>query len=173
MTRTVKLLIAGLVLSLSVNLLVGGMMVGHHLTGRGHAGGEGRGPGMGFMPGLSREMRPYVRAELEARREEGRQRIQAIREARREAGRVLRSEPFDRAAAAAALARLREVGAESQVALHEALLEAFAKAPPEARTAAPEERRERRRRDKPEDGPSEGKGAAGGDAEAEPAPATR
>ncbi|HYC04475.1 MAG TPA: periplasmic heavy metal sensor [Azospirillaceae bacterium] len=166
MSRTVKILAALLTLSVALNLLVGGMILGRWLQGPHGMKGEhavlrqggdrpqGKRPRdfvERFVASAPEEMRPYMREALEGRREEAQAHRSEVQEARRAVGTALAAEPFDRAAAGAALERLRTVTAEGQRRLHEVVLQAYEAAPPEVRAkAAARQWRERGEKGEPQ-----------------------
>jgi uncharacterized membrane protein len=136
--RGVKIALA---VSLALNLLVVGL-VGGALLGRGGDPGDApaiRTLGLGpFALALSREGRDDVRRRIEADLPAiARDRIR-IGRSLREVQRALLTEPFDRAAAAAALARSREASVALQAHGHGALLDALAAMSAEDRAAVAE-----------------------------------
>lgn len=124
-----------LALSLAVNLAIVGLVVGA-MIGFGPMGDRDdprlRALGLGpFAMALSREDRAGFtarmdRATLRAERRTLGEGLVSLRQA-------LRAEPFDRAAAAAALARMRDATVTLQEVSHDALLDQIAQMPPAAR----------------------------------------
>lgn len=126
-----------LALSLAVNLAVAGLVIGA-VIGFGPTGDRDdprlRALGLGpFAMALSREDRAGFSERLD--RGALRQERRALGEGLTALGQALRSEPFDRAAAAAALARLRVATTGLQTVSHDALLDQIAQMPAAERAA--------------------------------------
>jgi uncharacterized membrane protein len=117
-------------LALNVTLLV---VLGLSRATAPHHHGEG-GPGSGSrIPGpwalraaLTDDRRAEIDPILGEHREPVRDAVRATREARREVNAVLRADPFDRGAFAAALARLRVQDAATAEAVHAMLVDTTA-----------------------------------------------
>ncbi|QJE72809.1 periplasmic heavy metal sensor [Aerophototrophica crusticola] len=126
MRRSTLFLTIALVISVSLNLLVAGLMLGHHLSGRGGRGGN---------PSLDRlfatvpdEIRREVRRAMSEDGQAREARRQALREARQQVAAALGARPFDPAAADAALANLRAHGEQVADKLHATLVRTMAEA---------------------------------------------
>jgi len=123
MKRTTLILSVALVLSVAVNLLIAGMVIGHRF------GGDRRGPHelAGILDrslwAVPRDLRGDVRSRLHGGRDGLETRMQAVREARRAANEALRARPVDPASAEAALARLRAATGDAQAAFHGIVLD--------------------------------------------------
>jgi uncharacterized membrane protein len=132
--RGVKIALA---VSLALNLAVAGL-VGGAVLGR---GGPDEAPairalGLGpFALALPRERRDEMRGRMEADMPRIRAERGEIGRSLREVQRALLAEPFDREAAAQALARSREASLTLQEAGHEALLDTLAAMSAEERAA--------------------------------------
>jgi uncharacterized membrane protein len=120
-----------LALSVAVNLLVGGALLGRLFRGP---------PGPPPMAWALKDLDPALRESLRPRL---RERLADAQPARRELrlslralGEALRQEPMDRAGASRALAGLRASGSRYQAVLHESLLDILAELPAERREAA-------------------------------------
>ena len=116
-----------LAVSIGLNLVLAGVMVGSRLARRDMHHGQG------FPPG--KHPVPEVAGVFKAHRAEFGERRRAAARARSDVQEILNREPFDRVALDAALAKLRAETEQSQQMLHRALADAAA-------TAAPERRRE-------------------------------
>lgn len=148
MRRSTLILTVALVVSVSLNLLVAGLMLGHHLSGRGGRGGN---------PGLERlfatvpdEVRREVRRAMAEDEQVRDARRLALREARQQVAAALSARPFDPAAADAALTNLRAQGDQVADKLHATLVRAMAEA--QARGTLPPPRADRQR-DRDDDPP--------------------
>ena len=121
-----------LALSVAVNLLVGGALIGRLFRAP-----PGPPPPMAWAlkdldPSVREKLRPRLRerlVEAQPARRELRLALQAL-------GEALRQEPMDRDGASRALAGLRESGSRYQAVLHESLLDLLAELPAERREAA-------------------------------------
>ncbi|MGE0717508.1 MAG: periplasmic heavy metal sensor [Alphaproteobacteria bacterium] len=127
------LLPAGLLASLALNVFLGSALVGRYTHDR--ARGE---PWMlaslrEFAERLPPSARETTRETLRARRAMLGAQRQELRDARFAVARALGAEPFDRAAAAGAFARLREATQAISVTTQEAIVDAAARLPVEAR----------------------------------------
>lgn len=129
MTPWTKRLSIFLTISVALNLLLAGFLLGRGL----HRGGE-RMP-QGVAPGAALWGRGHGpgRGAFERHRAELHGEQVALRAARRSALEVLRKEPFDAKSLEQALAGLRGETVKSQEALHRALLDAANAATPEER----------------------------------------
>jgi uncharacterized membrane protein len=114
-----------LAVSIGLNLVLAGVMVGSRLARRDTPHGEGFPPGK--HPG------PEIDSVFKSHRAEFGERRRATARARSDVQEILNREPFDRAALDAALAKLRAETEQSQQMLHRALADAAANAPPERR----------------------------------------
>lgn len=131
--RWITILGALLLLSLAVNLFIGGVILGRGV------GGVGEG---GFRVGIERIMRALpdsdreaMQAVLDRRRDELQQRFIDFRAARRAAGELLRADAFDAAAFAAAEQDAREKSFALQNAVRDLVMEAVPRLSPEGRAA--------------------------------------
>jgi uncharacterized membrane protein len=149
MTKGTRWLAILATVSVALNLLIAGLVVGFWLragppplAGRFGDGGAG----LGFVRRAPEPLQPYLRERMARSREALDADLAAMRGARREAFEQLRAQNFDRERAAEALAKLRQSSEAQQQHLHEILLDAYAAAPPDARRMG-EERMFRRFRD--------------------------
>ena len=151
MTPWAKRLAIALALSIGVNLLFAGYVLGFGLHGPravGGAIGMGNGPGMGMGRGMGRGSgmgmghgmgsgtgcrRPALRTAIELRGNDVRACRQDIDKARDTVRVVLGHEPLDRAALEQALATLRAQSGRGQELTHQAIVEAATRAAPEQR----------------------------------------
>ncbi|MFT7286204.1 MAG: putative membrane protein [Halieaceae bacterium] len=124
-------LLLTLVVSLSLNLLVAGFVIGR--------GSSARPPGPPPMDWMAQEVAPETRALLRSRMRQQVQRVRPLREdMRRATGAVRRAvgaENFDPEALAAALAEMRRLSADYQALMHENLVALSAELPREQRIA--------------------------------------
>lgn len=130
--RPAWIAVALLVVSLCVNALLGGVVLGWQMRGPGDRGG--------FLgPRLSRDLTPEARATLKEsfreRHDALRARFGAVREARRRVAEALATDPPDRAAVSGALATLRQATEAAQAVAHEAVMDGLLRLPPETREA--------------------------------------
>lgn len=121
MKRSTMILTALLVLSVSVNLGVAGMMLGQHLR-------KDPGPIDRFLGAVPESLRGDVRAAMRPDQPETRRHIETMRAARREVNRALRERPFDAGAAEMALMRLRDATGQAQEQFHRTIVEQMAAA---------------------------------------------
>lgn len=139
MKRSTLILSILLVASLSVNLAVAGLMIGHRMRG---------GPPVG-MPdkilGLVPErLQPDIHQAMHPRDPAVRQQMEALRDARRNVLASLRERPFDRAAAEAAFAALRDETTRAQERLHLTIIDRMAAAQAAGTLPPPPDRGDRR-----------------------------
>ena len=133
-----------LVVSLGLNLFLGGLMAGRWFSGpphRQHAAMQGeRGPA--GEPGrilqrmaatLPPEQRPAFEATIAKHRDRVAQAASQAREAREQVREVLRREPFDRAALDNAFEQVRAKNLALQIEIQTTIAEAAAGLPPSAR----------------------------------------
>jgi uncharacterized membrane protein len=131
MTPLAKRLSIVLAISVAVNLLLAGIMVGRAFRHR-------------HQPPFDGHEQPGMRAERDGRRgplrglfrEHGdalREKRRSMGDARRTAREALEAEPFDQAALERALEGLRKETVASQEIMHRAIVEAAVKGPPEER----------------------------------------
>lgn len=133
-----KLLIAALAVSLSINLLIAGMVVGDRLQQHPFSGQGPDRPREGapphptpfdiFLKSAPEPVQPTLKDAIAAYQPTALMAVNEIREARRAAVEQLRHQPFDPRAASAAFARLREVIAAAQANLQETGITAYARA---------------------------------------------
>lgn len=140
MTRQHGLILA-LLLSLGLNLLVAGVLLGHALDAR-------RRPEAPPMAWAARELpvqlRRDIRAQLRARAPQARALRQELRRAALALRRAAAAEPLDREALAAALQRMRRARGAYESFTHERLLEIVAGLPRKQRLAVLREVLQRR-----------------------------
>lgn len=129
------------VLSLVVNALLIGLMIGGGL-GKRHSGGHDRpaaGGEMHIARSLERvvsdEERAVLRTALREAFNETREQRRALRQARRELRDLLSQETYDREAVQAAFAKLRTAEGDVKVAMHDELAIQFEKLTTEQRRA--------------------------------------
>jgi uncharacterized membrane protein len=123
MKRSTLTLSILLVLSVSANLAVAGIMAGHWLRGGGPSGAGDR--LLGLVPA---PLRPDIHQAMRPRDPDMRAQIDALRRARREAAEAMRQRPFDTARTEAALAALRAETGHAQEKLHHTIVERMAAA---------------------------------------------
>ena len=157
MTPWAKRLAIALSISIGINLLLAGYVLGYGLRrpqaaiggyGEGHGPGMGMGRGMGHGPGMGmgRGMgncagmgngagcaRPALRAAIDLRESELRVCRQEIAKARDAVRDALAREPLDRAEIEQAFAKLRTQTGRGQELTHQAIVEAAARATSEQR----------------------------------------
>lgn len=117
--------------SLALNLFLGGMLFARWLHRPGGGGPMGFGP-MSFGA-LSPEARPAAERVWANRKGEISQRARAAREARRHAADALSAEPFDASKASAALADSREKARAVEESMNAAMVELAAALPADQR----------------------------------------
>lgn len=150
MKRSTLILSILLVLSVSANLAVAGMMAGHWLRGGGPSGGS---PGGDRLLGLvPDDLRDPIHQSLRQHNPELRAQVEALRQARRGVAEALRQRPFDPARADEALARLRAETTHGQEKFHRTIVDRMAAAQADGQLRPPPERG----RDKPKGGPPDG-----------------
>jgi len=148
MTPWSKRLAILLAVSIGVNLLLAGVLLGRGF-GRprgGHAGPRPDDSGVEWREG---RRHPVVREAVERRRGELSARRGAIEAARAKVRDALGRDPFDRALLEAALTNVRTETAESQALLHGALVEGAASATLEQRRELARNWDSKKRRGKP------------------------
>lgn len=123
MRRSTLILSILLVASLSANLAVAGLMIGHRLR----SGPPGPGPDkvLGLVP---EGLRPDIHQAMRPRDPAVREQMEALRKARRSAMDSLRERPFDPTEAEAAFAALRMETVRAQEKLHQTIIERMAAA---------------------------------------------
>ncbi|WP_114391963.1 periplasmic heavy metal sensor [Oleisolibacter albus] len=128
MRRQTLILTILLVLSVSANLAVAGIVLGHRLHG-GPFGKEGHRPpypelAMGHVPSeLRKALWSHIRNPEDPAVARGEALRDTVRQAMAEAARTLRARPFDADAATAALARLRQTTQYAQERVHGAIVQ--------------------------------------------------
>jgi uncharacterized membrane protein len=128
MTPWTKRLAIGLSISVAINLLLCGFLLGRSVRR-----GPAHKPDVGMHENAPELRHPMLRRAIEGRRGElveSRKATQAVREAVRDA---LTKEPFDPALLEHALQELRGQTGRSQEVVHKALLDAAVKGTPETR----------------------------------------
>jgi uncharacterized membrane protein len=129
MTPLSKRLSIALAVSVTVNLLLGGIMVGRAFQEKPHRAKR-------EVPELRPEREDRRGALRDVYREHGNEFKEsrlAIADARKAARAALETEPFERAALESALAQLRKETVESQEIMHRSILDAAEKGSPEKR----------------------------------------
>ncbi|MFT4797500.1 MAG: putative membrane protein [Candidatus Azotimanducaceae bacterium] len=109
-----------LVISVTLNLLVVGAVMGHFLRG----GPEPRFPAHlgGILENIAPEQRIQMRKQFREFKSEGRELHQAMRQKQRQLVRVILKEPFDEEAARTGFKELREQGDSVQSHMHDQML---------------------------------------------------
>jgi Spy/CpxP family protein refolding chaperone len=135
LTPWAKRIAVALTISIAVNLLLAGYLVGNRFRSQqsanvGFGPGYGPGRGIGRMMGGGRGVgncafrgRPAIRAAIEPRESELSAHREAITKARDAVRAAFGSEPFDRGAAEQALTTLRLRSQQGQEATHHAIVE--------------------------------------------------
>jgi uncharacterized membrane protein len=136
-----KLVVVLLAVSVSINLLVAGMIVGQRLDGArpfsrvnvirsdNNANNNTRpGPYDLFVKNAPDQVLPFLKDAIAAHQDLSQIQLQQLRDARREAVQQLKAQPFDAVAANAAFTRVRTLIAEIQQNVHETALGAYARA---------------------------------------------
>ncbi|MGE0119859.1 MAG: periplasmic heavy metal sensor [Dongiaceae bacterium] len=143
--RWITVLGGVLLVSLALNLFLGGIIAGRGLSQRG--GFDWQMTPAKLKLGLERVSRslPSADAELleasfESQRADITQRFQALQEARRTVGAALRAEPYDPTAFAAAYEAMQARSQGLQAAIHGVIKESVAQFSVEGRTAVAERR---------------------------------
>lgn len=153
MKRSTLILSILLVASVSVNLAVAGLMIGHRMRGGGPPGGM---PDrlLGLVP---EGLRPGIHEAMHPRDPAVREQMDALRQARRDAVEALRARPFDRTAAEAAFASLRGETSRAQEKLHQTIIDRMQAAQEAGKLPPPPGRGDRRGGQPPEpmEGPPE------------------
>lgn len=143
--RWMTLLGTALLVSLGLNLFLGGIVAGRGVGARG--GIDFQMTPANLKQGIERVMRvlPPADAEVmrglfEAQRPEIRQRFEALQQARKAVGAALKAEPFDATVFNAAYATMQARTQEVQAAIHGVIKAAVPRLSPEARRAIAERR---------------------------------
>lgn len=147
--RAAPWLLVALLISLAINLFVGGLAAGRHFAGSPAPTQPAIAPPQPgervpvpavrrFIAALPEEHRPIVEASLAERRPQIAAATRELRAARERVRDVLVAERFDRAALDAALEGVRDRNADVQRVLHQALVQAADRLPQEARRAIAE-----------------------------------
>lgn len=143
--RWITVLAAALLLSLGLNLFLGGVMAGRMIGQQGGLALEMNPANLKI--GIQRVLRtlPEADAEVmrgmfEAQRGDLRQRFVALQQARKTVGEVLRAEPFDAAAFTAAYDTMQARAQEVQAAVHAVIKSAVPQLSAEARLSIAERR---------------------------------
>lgn len=132
--RTGTLVIVALVVSICLNLLVAGMIIGH----RWHGGPDRMGP-FGGPPGgailreMPEEARPLIKTILKQHKSDFEARRDAMQQARRRVAEILQAEAIDQGQLDAALKDLQQRSQELQQLGHTVLIEVAQKLPPDLR----------------------------------------
>lgn len=153
MKRSTLILSILLVASVSVNLAVAGLMIGHRMRSDGPPGGM---PDrlLGLVP---EGLRPGIHEAMHPRDPAVREQMDALRRARRDAVEALRARPFDRTTAEAAFASLRGETSRAQEKLHQTIIDRMQAAQEAGKLPPPPGRGDRRGGQPPEpmEGPPE------------------
>lgn len=131
--RTATSAIVALVLSVSLNVFIAGLIAGR--ASRGDAPPR-RNAGSGlerFIATVPAEARPVIRRALRDNRSGLQELVADVRQARRDAASVVGSEPFDSAAFEASLASVRDRSRALEAAVHGIIAEAIDELTPEMR----------------------------------------
>lgn len=134
MRRQTLILTILLVLSVSANLAVAGIVLGHRLQGGGPFGKDShRSPypelAMGHVPSeLRKALWGHIRNPGDPAAARGEALRDSVRQAMAEAARTLRARPFDADAASAALVRLRQTTLAAQERVHGAIVQTLEEA---------------------------------------------
>lgn len=148
MNKSVWIIVA-LLVSVSINLLLSGMLVGRHLAAK-----PGGGPHMEWMLSetddkqravLKASMREHFKATASDRR--------ALRTAQSALRDVIAAEPYNQREVEAALANLRRTSGELQLAMHQQMATVLGELEPAARTRLLHAMTSRRRHGGPPGGP--------------------
>lgn len=143
--RWITVLAVALLLSLGLNLFLGGAIAGRMFGQR--SGGALEMTPANLKVGIERVLRvlpeadaTVMRGMFEAQRGDLRQRFVALQRARKAVGEALRAEPFDAAAFAAAYETMQARSQEVQAAVHGVIKAAVPQMSAEARLAIAERR---------------------------------
>lgn len=123
--------VVAIVLLLAGNLFMAGTLLGHGLFGG--AGDAPNAPLARFLRTVPGEARPVLRTVLLDHREDLRARLGNLVSARRRMTELLAAPQVDDAATAEAMSDLRAATAELQAVVHEVLLDAARRLPPDVR----------------------------------------
>lgn len=130
--RRAWIAIAVMVVSLCLNALLGGLVLGWRLRGHGDRDGL-------LGPRLSRDLPPKARATLKdsfrQRHDTLHARFSAVREARHRVAATLAVDPPDRTALDSAMAELRRATEAAQAVAHAAVIDGLMRLPAETREA--------------------------------------
>ncbi|MFN3868509.1 MAG: periplasmic heavy metal sensor [Hyphomicrobiaceae bacterium] len=127
-------LLVGFLVSLMLNMLLIGVMVGGKMRHwPGGWGGHRDGGPAAFMRGIPDERRKVLRESFEAGRKELREHRQIIQRLRQDARETMSKEPFDRAAARAALAQVGAARSDFHARASERFVEFLSGLSPEER----------------------------------------
>lgn len=126
--RSATLVLVALVVSLCLNLLLAGMMMG----GRWHDGPRHR-PPFGMMSDIPEEARPVVKDVFAARRAEFDAHRDRMRQARQNVAELLKADPIDQPRLDQALGELLRESQAMQQFGHQVMIELARKLPPDLR----------------------------------------
>jgi len=146
--RTLSIIGVLLLASLGLNLFLGGLLVGREVSGGlplrpSQAGGGLRAAIEQLLRDLPPGDRETARAAFEAQRADIVGRVQALRQARQQVARLLKTEPFDAAATAAAMQAVRERTAAVQETMQALVLQTAPQLSPAGRATIAEPRWQR------------------------------
>jgi Spy/CpxP family protein refolding chaperone len=128
--RTGTAVVVAAVVSLCLNLLLAGMIVG----GRWHDGHGRHGQfGGGLMGSIPEEARPLIKDVFESHKAEFDTHREAIRQARMRVAELMKSDPIDQAQLDQALGSLLQQSQAMQRFGHQVMVEVAQKLPPEVR----------------------------------------
>ena len=129
MTPLAKRLAIGLLISIALNLLCAGFLLGRGL----HRGGRARKDAPSALEDARGLRHPALRRVYEAQRGQVSGRRNAVRQARMRVSEALRADPFQAARLEQSLAELRSETTKTQQMLHGALVQAARDGTPETR----------------------------------------
>jgi uncharacterized membrane protein len=122
-----------LAVSVAINLFCVGLIAGRVMSPRERSRSDELGPSAFLRHSGLREAGPEVKQILKQRRDQVKSSMRALGHAREQVRSALEAEPYDQAAAAQAFARTRELTAEMQAGMHNALLDVSSKLTPAQR----------------------------------------
>jgi uncharacterized membrane protein len=128
--RTGTLVVIAAIVSLCLNMLLAGVMIG----GRWHGGPGRHGPwASSMMENLPEDARPLIKQVFESRKAEFEAERERVKQARLKVAEILKAETIDRAQLDQALADLMQRSQSIQQLGHQVMVEVAEKLPPETR----------------------------------------